>query len=68
MHSFTISEWCAARRISRAMFYRLEVQGLAPRTHFAGAKRLISPQADAEWLRQREAEAAERDVGGGEAA
>jgi hypothetical protein len=60
-NSFTIREWCEARRVSRAMFYKLEAQDRAPRTHFAGNKRLISPQADAEWLLQREAEATERD-------
>lgn len=54
--SYTLNEWCEARRISRAMFYKLGEQGLAPKTHNVGAKRLISAQADAEWLRQREAE------------
>ena len=37
------------------MFYKLDDQGLAPKTHRVGVKRLISPQADAEWLQQREA-------------
>ena len=39
-------------------FYKLDEQGLAPKTHNVGVKRLISPEADAEWLRAREAEAA----------
>jgi hypothetical protein len=39
------------------MFYKLHAEGLAPRTHNVGVKRLISPQADAEWLQQREAAA-----------
>jgi hypothetical protein len=39
------------------MFYVLDAQGKAPRTHYAGAKRLISDQADADWVREREAEA-----------
>ena len=56
--SLTINEWCALRRVSRSMFYQLDKQGLAPRTHNAGVKRLISPQADANWLAQREAETA----------
>ena len=55
--SFTLQEWCDSRRISRAMFYVLDAQGKAPRTHYAGAKRLISDQADADWVRAREAEA-----------
>jgi predicted DNA-binding transcriptional regulator AlpA len=53
--SLTIAEWCAHRRVSRSMFYKLDAEGLAPRTHNVGVKRLISPQADADWLRQREA-------------
>ena len=55
--SLTIVEWCALRKVSRSMFYKLDAEGLTPRTHSVGVKRLISPQADAEWLRQREAAA-----------
>ena len=55
--SLTILEWCARRKISRAMFYKLDDQGRAPRSHYVGAKRLISPNADADWVREREAEA-----------
>lgn len=55
--SFTIPEWCAHRKVSRSMFYKLKSQGKAPKTHGVGVKQLISPHADAEWLRQREAEA-----------
>ena len=53
--SFTINEWCEARRISRAMFYKLAEQGLAPKTHNVGTKRLISNEADVAWVRDREA-------------
>jgi excisionase family DNA binding protein len=56
--SFTVTEWCEYRRISRAMFYKLAEQGRAPLTHHAGAKVLISAEADARWLAEREAEAA----------
>lgn len=55
--SHTINEWCALRRVSRAKFYELDRQGRAPRTHYVGVKRIISPQADADWLAAREAEA-----------
>jgi hypothetical protein len=55
--SFTVNEWCAHRRISPAMFYKMDAQGLAPKTHYAGAKRLVSGEADLEWLRAREAAA-----------
>ena len=57
--SRTIAEWCAHRRVSRSMLYNLDKAGLAPKTHNVGVKRLISPQADAEWLQQREAAADE---------
>jgi len=56
--SYTISEWCALRRISRAQFYVLDNDGLAPKTYNVGLRRYISPNADAEWLAQREAAAA----------
>jgi hypothetical protein len=55
--SFTIKEWCEYRRISPAMFYVLDKRGEAPRTHFAGTRRLISGEADIAWVRAREAEA-----------
>jgi hypothetical protein len=55
--SFSLKEWCAARRLSPAMFYKLRQRGQAPRTYRVGRKVLISPDADAEWLREREAEA-----------
>lgn len=54
--SFTISEWCEHRRISPAMFYKLDSAGRAPLTHRAGSRRLISAEADAAWVRAREAE------------
>jgi hypothetical protein len=57
--SFTIDEWCEHRRVSRPMFYKLKKLGKAPRLHNAGAKPLISPDADADWIRAREAEAQE---------
>jgi hypothetical protein len=57
--SFTIDEWCDHRRVSRSMFYKLRGKGKAPRTHNAGTKQLISPEADRDWIREREAEAAQ---------
>jgi hypothetical protein len=56
--SFTVREWCEFRRISPAMFYKLDGQGLAPKSHYVGARRLISGEADEEWLRERESESA----------
>jgi hypothetical protein len=54
--SRSIADWCKHRGISRAKFYQLDKAGLAPRTFNIGTKRIISPVADVEWLRQREAE------------
>ena len=53
--SFTIKEWCEYRRISAAMFFKLDQQGLAPRTHYAGRRRLISGEADEDWVHAHEA-------------
>ena len=43
------------------MFYKLKKLKKAPKVHYAGSKPLISPEADAEWLRAREAEAEQRE-------
>jgi predicted DNA-binding transcriptional regulator AlpA len=56
--SFSIDAWCKHRGLSRSMFYVLAEQGKAPRTYHAGSRRFISSEADAAWLRDREAEAA----------
>jgi len=53
--SFTLREWCTHRRISMAMFYKMP-ESWRPRVHNAGAKVLISDQADADWVAEREAE------------
>jgi hypothetical protein len=45
------------------MFYKLDKQGLAPKTHRVGAKRLISDEADAAWLAQAEANSADAGAG-----
>ena len=60
--SFTIKEWCEYRRVSAAMFFKLDQQGLAPRTHYAGRRRLISGEADQAWVREREAESTETNA------
>lgn len=56
--SFTISEFCAAEKISRAFFYKLQSQGKAPRTYPVGSNRRISREAYRTWRAAREAEAA----------
>jgi hypothetical protein len=56
MPSSTIDEWCEANRICRSQYYNLKRQGLTPREMRFGRSVRISPEADAEWRRQREAE------------
>ena len=56
--SFTVSEWCQRRRISRAMLYKLWAKGLGPATYYVGNRRYVSSEADAVWLASREAETA----------
>ena len=59
--SRTVPEWCAHRRVSRAMFYKLDAQGFAPATYYVGTSRRVSPEADAAWLRAREEESKQRN-------
>jgi hypothetical protein len=55
--AFTIGEFCARVSISRPMFYKLKHQGRGPRLAFAGAKTLITLEAERDWLRALEAAA-----------
>lgn len=54
---FSIPEWCEHNRISRSLFYILDRRGEAPQTFRVGKRRLISPEADIEWRRERETRA-----------
>lgn len=54
--SFTISDFCAAEKISRSMFYKLKKQNKAPRTYHVGTTTRISYDARQEWRRALEAE------------
>jgi len=55
--SMSIDEWCAHRRVSRAMLYKLWKEGKGPKWFHIGVRRFISEEADAAWLAEREAEA-----------
>jgi predicted DNA-binding transcriptional regulator AlpA len=57
--AMTVAEWCAARRISKPMFYKLMRTGRAPVTYLVGTRRFISHEADAAWQIAREAETQE---------
>lgn len=56
--SYTITEFCAAERISRAMLYKLWAEDKGPRWFCIGSHRRISHEARIEWRRERESEAA----------
>ncbi len=56
--SFTIDEFCAAEKISRAFFYKLKLQGKVPQTYLIGSNRRISRDAYRAWRSARENEAA----------
>jgi hypothetical protein len=47
----SIPEFCRAHRISKALFYKLRRQGLAPPVCKAGSRSLISVEAAAQWRR-----------------
>lgn len=49
----SIASFCSLAEISRAMFYKLDAQGLAPKTVQVGAKRMIRPADAAEWRDSR---------------
>jgi hypothetical protein len=54
--AMTVAEWCAARRLSKAMFYKLLRTGRGPLTYLVGTRRFISEEADAAWQAQQEAQ------------
>ena len=56
---YSIREFCTAHGISDHMFYKLQRQGLAPKTMRVGARTLVSVEAAAEWRRQCEVPAHE---------
>lgn len=52
--AYTINEFCAAHRISKAHFYNLCARGQGPAVMSAGKRRLVSAEAAAAWRRQAE--------------
>jgi hypothetical protein len=56
--AYTIPEFCATNRISESMYHKLKSLGLGPREMDVGRRRIITPEANAEWQAAREREAA----------
>ncbi|MET4313537.1 hypothetical protein [Bradyrhizobium sp. RT4b] len=61
LDDYTVDEWCAKRRITKPHFYELMKIGKAPKSMKLKKRRTISPQADAAWQAEREAETAEAE-------
>jgi hypothetical protein len=57
-HSYTVTEFASAERMSRPMVYKLWAEGKGPRYFMVGNRRHISHQARIEWREALEAEAA----------
>lgn len=56
--AFSIATFCKSFGISRALFYKLQKDGKAPRTFNLGRRVLISREAARAWLSQMEGTAA----------
>jgi hypothetical protein len=53
--AYTVSEFCAAHRISRSKLYELWATGAGPRFIHVGSKKIITVEAAADWRRMGEA-------------
>jgi hypothetical protein len=54
----SIAGFCARQGFSRAHYYNLKKQRKGPREAHAGSRVIITPEAERDWERDREAEAA----------
>ena len=52
--AFSIPEFCEAHDISASFYYKLTNQNKGPREMEAGARRMITHEAAAEWRRELE--------------
>lgn len=52
---FTVPEFCRRNRIGVTKYYELRPRGLGPREMRVDSKVLITPAAEADWRRDREA-------------
>lgn len=56
----SIEGFCRRHSLSRSSYYNLKNVGKAPREYVVGKLIRISPDAEADWVRDREAEAEAR--------
>jgi len=52
----SIEGFCRRQNISKSFFYKLKEQGKAPRVAHVGARRIVTPEAERDWVRDRERE------------
>jgi hypothetical protein len=57
-HARTVAQFCERNNMCKAHFYNLLKAGFGPRTMKVGSRRMITPEAEADWRREREAAAA----------
>jgi hypothetical protein len=50
----SIKRFCLRNDISSAMYFKLQANGLGPRTIALGARKLIAVESEADWRRERE--------------
>ena len=60
--SYTVSEFCAAERISRVALYQCWKHGKGPRFYMNGRCRRITHAARIEWQREMEARVENQEV------
>jgi hypothetical protein len=54
LSAYSIAQFCQAHGISIDLYFKMQRQGLGPKTMKAGSRTLISVEAAAEWRRVRE--------------
>ena len=52
--AYSIEQFCQAHNISVDLYFKMQRQGLGPKTMKAGARTLISVESAAAWRRARE--------------
>jgi predicted DNA-binding transcriptional regulator AlpA len=56
MKTYPLDQWLQLRDFSRPFWYVLKKRGEAPRHFNVGRRVFVTEEADAEWLKAREAE------------
>ena len=59
---YTIPAFCLSNAISQSTYYMLKRQGRAPREIVINKRVIITPEAEQDWRREREAETARRRI------